>query len=129
MATSKKKTTKTKAPAKRRGSAPKTTRRLPAEQLEVKGTERPRIAVLERLDKEFVAANSDKKAAAELAKAKAKRIADELRKLPDEYGGKYRTDEGRLLTVDVRDIVKSRPTKKPKRGRKNADPTPAVLPN
>ncbi|HKY51655.1 MAG TPA: hypothetical protein VJP45_10395 [Candidatus Limnocylindria bacterium] len=111
-----------KTPAKRRGFKPKASSREPAEQLEVKGTERARVPVLERLDRELTAAKADQKAASETAKQKQKRIADELRKLPDEYGGKYRTDEGRLLSVELKDIVKSRPTKKPAKKRRNAQP-------
>lgn len=127
--TPKKAAAKADKPKKRRGSAPKQSPRLPAEQLEVKGAERPKVPVLERLDRELTAAKADQKAASEVAKATAIRIASELRKLPEDYGGKYRTDAGRLLTVDVRDVVKSRPTKAPKKRRKTAEPAPSVLPS
>lgn len=82
MASSKKKTTKAATPKKRRGSAPRMGRAPAPTQLEVKGAERPRVPILER-----------------------------------------------LLTVDVKDVVKSKATsKKPKR-RKDAAPTPAAMPN
>lgn len=121
-------TKKPAAPKKRRGSAPKTGRRPEPEQLEVKGAERPRVAVLERLSREQLAAKADQKAATEIVKQKAERIAVELRKLPEDFGGKYRTDDGRLLEVSIKDVVKNRPTAKPKKRRK-AEPTPQALPN
>lgn len=141
MATAKK---TTKKPAKaaaakvRRGSAPKNgPKRLPPEQLEVKGAERPQIEALEKLDRKWRGYKADQKVAGDGVKATAKDIARELRKLPPEYGGKYRTTTGNLLTVAVEDKVKSKPTskeprkKKPKPGAATpaAPSNPSALPN
>lgn len=76
MANPKKKQTKTATPKKRRGSAPKMGRAPAPTQLEVKGAERPRVPILERLDKEMRAADSDQRAAADLKKSKAQSMAE-----------------------------------------------------
>jgi hypothetical protein len=127
-----------KAAKPRRGSAPKKDpTRLPPEQLEVKGAERKAVPELEKLDRKWRGFKADQKAAADGAKETAKSIAKELRKLPAEYGCRYRTAGGRLLTVNVKDEVKSTPTskeprkKKPKPGAATPAPTtdPKALPN
>jgi hypothetical protein len=135
MASSKKaakkepKTKAPRAPKQRRGSAPKGgPKRLPAEQLEVKGAERKSVPALENLDRKWRGYKADQKAASDGVKETAKSIALELRKLPPEYGGKYRTASGNILTVNVKDEVKSKPTSREPR-KKKAKPgaaTPAT---
>jgi hypothetical protein len=133
-----KKEPKAKAPKPRRGSAPRQgPTRLPAEQLEVKGAERKSVPALENLDRKWRGYKADQKAAGDGVKETAKSIAAELRKLPEEYGGKYRTASGNPLTVNTKDEVKSKPTsreprkKKPKPGAPAAatPSNPAALPN
>jgi hypothetical protein len=116
---SSKKTAKKEPKAPRRGSAPKKNpTRLPPEQLEVKGAERKSIPELEKLDRKWRGFKADQKSASDGAKQAAKDIAKELRKLPPEYGGKYRTASGNLLTVNTEDKVKSKPTSKEPRKKK-----------
>jgi hypothetical protein len=131
MGASKKKQSKKPAsPKKRRGSAPKTSRRVEPENLEIKGAEYPRVQRLEDLGREFDAAEADRKAAIATKEKTADSIDRALAKLPESYGGKYRTATGRLLEVTTKRKVVSRPTKKPTtKRRKPADPTPAALPN
>lgn len=125
-----KKEPKAKSPRARRGSAPKAgPKRLPAEQLEVKGAERKSVPELERLDRKWRGYKADQKAAGDGVKETAKSIATELRKLPPEYGGKYRTASGNLLTVNVKDEVKSKPTsREPRKKKKPGAPTTPVTP-
>ncbi len=120
----------TKKPAKgtpstkrRRGSAPKPgdPTRMPPEQLEAPGTERVKVDVLERLGRELLGHEADRKASADQAKACQKRIAVELRKLPPAYGCKYRIAAGRLLEVNVVDKVTAKATaKEPRKKRAKA---------
>jgi hypothetical protein len=131
MASSKKtakKEPKAKVPKQRRGSAAKSTpKRLPPEQLETPGTEVKRVDVLERLGRELIGHEADRKASADNAKACQKRIATELRKLPPEYGCKYRIappragELGRLLEVKVVDRVTAKASAKPQRKKKAKD--------
>ena len=125
------KKTSTATPKKRRGSAPKASRRIEPENLEIKGAEYPRVPRLENLGREFEAAEADRKAAMAAKDKAADKIDRELGKLPESYGGKYRTATGRLLEVTTKRKVVSRPTKAPKKPRrKAAEPTPApALPN
>lgn len=126
MGTKKTKPAKPTTKKTRRGSPQRAPKRMPAVQLEVKGAERPAVEVLERLDREFRGHKADQKAAGDAAKESAKRIATELRKLPAEFGGKYRTKTGHLLTVDVQDKVSSKATsKEPRRKKPKPEPTPA----
>jgi hypothetical protein len=129
MASSKKtakKEPKATAPKQRRGSAKKgsTPTRLPPEQLETPGTEVAKVDVLERLGRELIGHEADQKASADQKKATQKRIAIELRKLPPEYGCKYRIkpiragELGRLLEVNVVDRVTAKASAKTQRKKK-----------
>jgi hypothetical protein len=117
----------------RRGSAKTgTPKRMPAEQLEAPGTEVPKVEVLERLGRELIGHEADRKASADNAKACQKRIAIELRKLPPEYGGKYRIkpqkagELGRLLEVKQVDKVTAKASAKPQRKKKTAGDDKAI---